>query len=271
MEEVFRESYGRAARTWPQFVLSEADWEDHVRKTVASFDALHSVSVADLYLALGCLKGIPEAVECLRGLMAPECKAAATRLKGSHYEPSDIGQLLLMHVLVPEPARRPRLAAYGGRGPLRAWLRVTLARLMGQLLDRRQETELAMDDLILSTLASPDMDTPERTFLQRETQAHLRRAAAQAFATLSAAERVALRQYYGQGVGIDGLAKLWGQHRSSAARRVLRARSTFQSLVRRALMAQLQLPPGAVEQLLAQLTSRWAVGLSDFTHDVRPQ
>src|SRR5262249_44224581 len=90
----------------------------------------------------------------------------------------------------------------------------------------------------------------EQVMLRAEAKAALADALRTAVAELDAEDRALLRLHVSDQLGIDELARLYGVHRATAARRVERARRELGRLTRRSLATSLALPPWEVDSLV---------------------
>jgi RNA polymerase sigma-70 factor (ECF subfamily) len=157
----------------------------------------------------------------------------------------DLRQHLFLSLFVSaDGGERPRIAEYAGRGSLRAWLRVVLARIVVDHVRTRSGREPLVgephDARTLAALEEGSSD-PDLAYAKRFYGRELRRALERAFRSLSAPERAALRHRWVEGLSIDRIAVVHGLHRASAARRVQRAEERLGELARRDLRARLQM------------------------------
>lgn len=174
---------------------------------------------ADLYLACGCMLGIPEAVRTFEATIGPEVAAA---LRHMHLQPSvidEVRQMAREKLLVGGARRAPRIAEYSGRGTLRGWTRVVLTRTaLNALRDHKREVPLE-EALLLEPPAAESCD-PELSCLRERFGVALDRALEGAMRSLTADERVLLRQRFVDGVTSDQLATLYRKHRITMVRRI---------------------------------------------------
>jgi RNA polymerase sigma-70 factor (ECF subfamily) len=188
---------------------------------------------ADLYLACGCTLRIPEAVKIFEAMLGIE---VAATLHHMHLQPSAIDDLCQMtreKLLVGGVGRAPRIVEYTGRGTLRGWTRVVLTRTaLNSLRDRKREVPL--EEALLDHRAADSCD-PELSCLRDRFGVALDRALEGAMRSLTAAERVLLRQRFVDGVTTEQLAMFHRKHRITMVRRIngiLRAlRSRTQALL----------------------------------------
>jgi RNA polymerase sigma-70 factor, ECF subfamily len=175
-------------------------------------------NAADLYLACACSLGIPEAVRIFEATLVSEIAAGLRHL---HLEPSAIDELRQMtreKLLVAGAGRAPRIADYTGRGTLRGWTRVVTTRIALNRL-RDQKREVPLEDALLEQRATDTCD-PELSCLRERFGVALDRALECAMRSLTADERVLLRQRFVDGLTSEQLARFHRKHRITMIRRL---------------------------------------------------
>lgn len=232
---------GRAA--WPELSVSAEDFADFLGSKLErnpSVTELKGLRAADLYLALGCLRGDAVAIAQLEQLVSGDLAAVFASIPAAKPHAEDLRQALLERVLVPAPGRdRPRMADYGGRGSLRSWLRVSLTRLALNLVERApRESGAAELDGLVASAAQSDPELARMRVLYREA---LSKALAAAFRLLEPRERNLLRHRFVDGLRVDEIAAVHGHHRVTAARQLARARTHLMEGVRAELRKSLDL------------------------------
>lgn len=172
---------------------------------------------ADLYLACGCMLGIPEAVRIFETTLTE----IAAALHHMHLQPSvldEVCQMTREKLLVGEAGRPPRIAEYTGRGTLRGWTRVVLSRTALNTL-RDQKRDVPLEEALLAQPATGTCD-PELSCLQNRFGGALDRALECAMRRLAPDERVLLRQRFVDGLTAEQLARLYRKHRITMVRRL---------------------------------------------------
>lgn len=223
----------------------------------ASFAGLRA---ADLYLAYRCATGDALAVAAFEQVYGGELTRIARRIARPPHAPEDLEQQLREKLFVDHGSsgRPPKIADYRGQGVLQNWLRVTAVRscldaVRPSGIDRQES--MSLDEELSATLAS-DSEDLDLAFLKREYRAEFRRAFAEAVNSLAAAERNLLRQHVVDELTIDQIAALHGVHRSTAARRLTRARSDLASRCRRTLMEALQINRSELDSIMRLIQSQ---------------
>jgi RNA polymerase sigma-70 factor, ECF subfamily len=174
--------------------------------------ALAALRPADVYVAEGCARGLGPALVAFDRLFGPDLDAVIGKSPGLGLARDEFRQIVREHLFVAPPGRPPRVASYGGRGPFRAWVRVTAARLVIDLARRRDDAELPAEGAPGGGLRAD----PELAYLRQAYRHVLPAAVAEALAGLSVRQRNLLRQRYLQGLGADKLATMYGVHRATA-------------------------------------------------------
>src|SRR5690606_26911233 len=98
--------------------------------------------------------------------------------------------------------------------------------------------------------------SPELGLVRERYRVEFEAAFREAMAGLQAEQRNLLRHHYLHGLTLDQLSSLYALHRSSVARRILRARQELLAATRRLLAARLQASRGELEELMALIESR---------------
>ncbi len=250
-------AWERARAAWPELSVEADAFVRHVARHLPAADpvgALGSLHAEDLYLALGCGRGEPFALESFERLHAADLRLAVARVRGSAPNAEDVRQLVWKKLFVAEAERPPKILEYSGQGRLQGWFRVALVRaLLDEQRRQKGEPEPSDDERFLG-LASPERD-PELEYLRRLYTHEFREAFERAARSLEPEDRNALRAYYVSQLSIDQLAAMLGLHRATAARRVARARERLMSETRKRLMARLQLSRGELESVMRLIES----------------
>jgi len=174
-------------------------------------------NAADLYLACGCMLGIPEAVKIFEVTLGNEVAAALHHMHLQSAVIDDLCQMTREKLLVGGAGRARRIAEYTGRGTLRGWTRVVLTRTALNAL-RAQKREVPLEHALLDH--QTDSCDPELSCLRDRFGVALDRALERAMRSLTADERVLLRQRFVDGVTSEQLATFHRKHRITMVRRI---------------------------------------------------
>ena len=145
---------------------------------------------ADLYLACGCVLGIPEAVRIFEAMLT-ESAAALHHLRLQPSALDEVCQMTREKLLVGGAGHAPRIAEYNGRGTLRGWTRVVLSRTALNAV-RDQRRDVPLEEALLAQRGT-DTGDPELSCLRDRFGVALDRALECAMQRLTADERVLLR------------------------------------------------------------------------------
>jgi RNA polymerase sigma-70 factor (ECF subfamily) len=171
---------------------------------------------ADLYLACGCVLGIPQAVRIFEATLT-EVAAALHHMRLQPSALDEVCQIARERLLVGDAGRAPRIAEYTGRGTLRGWTRVVLSRTALNAL-RDQRRDVPLEEALLDPPA--DACDPQLSGLRDQFGAALDRALESAMRRLAADDRVLLRQRFIDGLTAEQLARLYRKHRITMVRRL---------------------------------------------------
>ena len=242
------DALARAAVAWPGVHVDGTRFAEFVAGRAA--DDLR----ADLVLACACLDGQPPALALFEERLLAPVTARLRATFGDAVGEETIGRLREALFLGPSA----KLASYSGRGDLRGWLEVVATREAYKVL-RKEPTATRGDEHILASL--PDDDDLELRHMKEQHRSELRRAFAEALASLPPRERLLLRQRYLDSLTFDEVASLHGVHRITAMRWFARIEKTLLRDIRRILVARLGLETAELEHLVDDARSRLDISL----------
>lgn len=214
--------------------------------------------MADIALALSCRQNDPAALRKFEREHIAAIGPAIGRIDASAAFIDEVRQRVRTKLLV--PAGKGKLLHYTGKGELHTWVRVVAVR---EAIDMRRGPGRDVGDEALADL--PESATgPEIGIVKHEYREHFAAAFTAALEALGPAQRNLLRLHYLHGVGIDELGGLLSVHRSSAARRIEKARKELLSLTRRRLQAELAIGRPELRQLMDMIASRIDLSLERY-------
>jgi RNA polymerase sigma-70 factor (ECF subfamily) len=162
-----------------------------------------------------------------------------------------------VRLLVHDAATRPRIALYNGEVPLGAWIRVIAIRLA---LNAKRASPA--ERVASSGLRDPPPADPEMDYLRAAYREPFARAFADALATMPSDDRTVMRLHYVDGVNIDGIGKIFGVHRATVARWLVRIRGDVLARAKTLLAERLGADPDEAESLVGALAGEIDVTLS---------
>ena len=209
-------------------------------------------SVADLFLACGCVAGDPASIAAFERELSPILERAVASFGD---EPAkEVRQGLRAALLVDHRGRGPLLQQYRGEGALRRWLRVVAVREATRLYHAARREGPSEDDALFDSLVGPGDANAD--LVGRDAAQKFRRAFSTALAELPARERTALRLHVVDGLSIDQIAPAFDVHRATVARWINSARDTALEQTRRHLMRDLGLAAGDADSLIRAAQSK---------------
>lgn len=237
------------------FAAALATTLDHAPNVEAGVAALAQLAVADLYLAAACARGDSRALRWFERSCGPELDRVIARSPGLGLSAAEFGQLVIVRLVLAEPERQAKILSYRGQGSLRAWVRVTAARLVIDLSRRRAEP--AGSDALLDQLSGGE--DLELEHLRDRFGPELQASFAAALAQLSVRQRNLLRQRHIHDISADALARLYAVHRSTVFVWLEQARVALLGHVRTALLARV--PGHELDSVVGVLGSRLDVSV----------
>ncbi len=190
---------------------------------------------ADLYLACAAAAGEAWALEALERDVFSQ---VAARLAHRHGRaPADEAMQHVREQLLVAGG----LAAYGGRGPLKAWVMVIAAR---RLLALRSS---AHDSLSGVVDAAPD--DLELTLLRARYGALFKQALRAAFDSLERRERLVLRMSSVDGLSAEKIGAIFHVHRATASQWISQARATLHERVTQHVQREAGLSPSELDSI----------------------
>jgi RNA polymerase sigma-70 factor len=217
-------------------------------------EVIDALVLGDLYLVLGCLKGVDRAIRLFLARFGTYLHRLCHQQAPSQAIGDDVEAQLLATLFTPRHVDDPtsaRLFHYRGMGTLQGWLRVTCRRLVIDLI-RRQRGEAG--DGQLETLPTPGPGLDAR--VEKAQATHL---LAPLFVAcvgeLSADERTLLRRYYRDGHVLREIGDDLGIDTSSVFRRLGSAREKIWKRFMRRARLELGLSEDDLRALLGSLAA----------------
>ncbi|HEX5746630.1 MAG TPA: sigma-70 family RNA polymerase sigma factor [Archangium sp.] len=258
-EGLLLQHWESARAKWPTVALSAEPFVTHLAERLPEArppspvePLLEQLSLAELYLACACTRGMASALELfdrhylskLPGLLRGHKLPTATL--------DDVCQQVRVKLLVPTPEGGPKISEYTGRGALLSWVRVTGVRAaIKHQLGEKPAPEEDSGDIDL-----PTEDNTELELIKRRHQVEFRQAVREAFATLSDEDRHRLRLYFVDQLSMYELAALFRVNQSTISRWLKTTRQTIYEETQRRLEKRLGLSHRDFKSFLATLESR---------------
>lgn len=231
-------------------------------------DFLRSLRVADLFLASACAHGVPGAIAAFETAYFGEVDAALIDAKVPHHLIEEIKQILRERFFVTQQERQAAVAAFNGRGSLRAWVRISAMREVFRH-GGAQKRWVQLEEDKLSEMAAPE-DDPELGFLKSRYRVEFRKAFDETFAALSPRQRNLLRHSYLDQMNIDQIGHVYQVHRATAARWLAQARDDLLQGTKEALRARLEIDHEEYENLIQLIVSNLDVSIRSLLKSFKP-
>jgi RNA polymerase sigma-70 factor len=243
--EVAAAALATAHRAWPELAIDDATFLDYIEHCVGG-STYKDVDFASLYLGLGCIRGDAQALSAFESNFLAELASQLARITSDGAVVDEVKQQLRIKLFVGE---HPTISRYV-RGSLGAWLRVVASRMAIDLL-RQREQPVADAPFELASLA----DSADRALVKAEYRAPVEAAFTAALASLEATDRAMLRLCFVDGVGLDGIGRVYQLSKSAVSRRLARCRALLLADVKQRLGSSLGIDPTELDSLLVQVQS----------------
>ncbi|HZO14745.1 MAG TPA: hypothetical protein VFB62_15835, partial [Polyangiaceae bacterium] len=195
------QALARARAAWPELLSSddEAEFAAHLQRHLSD---LSSMRVDDMLLAWASAHGDTRAISAFEARCFPDVAPILAKVLRDTASRDEIEQRLREKLFVGTPERPPAALDYAGRGELRNWVRVTIARMALNLATRGSGRETPGEDELLAALPDAGED-PEVSHLRAHCREQFRASFLTAARALEARERNLLRHAFVDGLGID--------------------------------------------------------------------
>ncbi len=131
-------------------------------------DQLAALQAADLWLACACGRGDAQALARFDAQYGRDIERAVARVGTASDGGDDLAQRVREKLFVADGDRPPRIAAYAGRGSLRAWVRVTAVRTVLDIVRWKVDGKrrVSVEAGVLEAMPGREPD-PELDYLRR--------------------------------------------------------------------------------------------------------
>ena len=245
-----QELQARALAEQPELPLDREGFVEHLAHLGAAHppERRGELHAGDLAIAYACAHQDRAALQAFEAIYIPALRGTLLGRGYGATQVDDLLQEIRERFLIGTPEAPAKLLAYGGRGPLGAWLRVAALRLM-LTNDRRNWREVPLEDAMI--VRATTNDDP----LREERIALLRVALREAITELTGRQRAVMRLYYSDEIGVEELGRMYRVHASTISRWLAQARVEIMARTRSALTRVVVSSPSAVESLLKHAAS----------------
>lgn len=233
----------------------------HLPASGEELRAFEEEHIGDLYLAWAYGLGERSARERIEREHFDRIERRLRRMSAS---PAIIAEILqelrcrLVELHDPEAAGR----GYVGRGSLGGWLFVAAVRIAERRSERDRHEIPGHEPALVSQDRLAQALDPEMDHLVHSYKSTFESAIREALHDLSSRERNLLRYHFLEKLSIDRLAELYGVHRATAARWIVRAQRRLAENTRARFAAQIPTAAQSMPRLLALIRSKLDLGLS---------
>lgn len=236
----------------------------HLAGTPDPLEALARVHWEDFWLATACAEGRSAAIARLERDFLVEVPQHIAHLRRDAIFEDEVRQRLRERLLVGGGTTDDaRISAFSGRGPLRAWLRVTTVRLALNLLqEEKRAASFARgidgqngEDPLLDVASSDDLQLDH---LRRRFGPLFKQAFLDALGALPLETRKLLSSHLVEGVSVEQIGSESGVHRTTIARRLADARDELFERTRTTILQTTKLSSDEFESLGAYLQTEMA-------------
>lgn len=218
-------------------------------------DRLATLHLDDLALVAACLEGRAEGWESFVARHQQALVKAGRAMAGE--EGAELAEGLLGDLFGVDAkgrARRSPLESFHGRARLGTWLRTVLAqRHVDRWRQRRREEP--MDDHA-GALLDDSHDQAEARLDHGRVLAAVQRALDAALAAVAPMDRARIALYYGRGLNLAEIGRMFHEHEATVSRKLARVRKEVGQAVRRHLEEVESLSPEAISEAVATLGER---------------
>jgi RNA polymerase sigma-70 factor, ECF subfamily len=246
----------------PQLLLDEQAFAEFVREKAPSHAELAAMRehAGALWLTFGCVRGDHAALRRFDETMSPVLEAATRKVIGNK-PAQDHLQALRERLLL---GAKPLVAKYRGIGNLRRWLHVVCTREVLRRLDGEQRQPRSIpDEQVMARLVADD--DPELSHVKQGLRAEVKRAFHDSFAELTPRDRTILKCDLVHELNLDGIARVVGVSRATAARHRNKARARLRQAVLRRLRERLAVDE--LDSVLGLVQSRLDLSLPRLLDD----
>jgi RNA polymerase sigma-70 factor (ECF subfamily) len=261
--DLLDEKLAEARQTWDGVVVTRERFERYVTERATEEAPLAELALVDLYLACACAEGDSAAIRAFEKAYGADAEAAFARHHGRGVSTRDLRQLLYDRLFAPP---EPRIIAYGGRGSLRSWLRITLVRMRSDA-ERRRAARPEEPQLDAGVMAPDSALDPELLHMKRHFREAFVAALQAALVTLTPRERNLLRFKLRDDLGTAQIAAAYGVHRATAKRWLAEVRQRLLSATKSEMRALLDANSEEVASALRMLDSQLDVSVRRMLGD----
>ena len=246
-----------AHAAWPEIPLDDATFLAHLERLLGDA-AIADLDIASIYLGCACIHGEPRALAAFETHYLEPLPRGLTRVTTDPALLDEVKQQLRIKLFVSEQGSMPTITRYR-RGSLTAWLRVVASRIAIDLLRQRNGPMASSEQPALDVAAITD--DPGLALLKVQYRGHVEAAFAAAIASLSPTDRAMLRFCFVEGLGLEGVGRIYQLSKSAVSRRLARTRSVLLADVKQRLGSDLGIPASELDSIVKLVRSQLNLSL----------
>jgi RNA polymerase sigma-70 factor (ECF subfamily) len=251
----------RARRAHPDLSIDGARFVTALARAAGEDAAatLREVHAEDFGLAVACAGALPGAIERCDRLCGAAIAAAVARIDTAPDFRDEVRQILWQRLFVGDAGRPPRIASYGGRGPLAAWVAVAAQRValdLRRVAMRAPAADPDADQLL------PAREHPEADYLRSRYRDEFEAGVRAALAALGHRDRLLLRLTTLSGLSHEQIAAIYSVNQSTVSRWIARARADVLAAAEHEVCARLGLPASEFRSLAGLFLSNLDLSVS---------
>lgn len=209
----------RARARWTTITLDVETFAAALRRRGID-PAEAGLALDELYLAHACASGDAAAIAAFDREYIARIPQFLARIEPRPEVVDEVRQRVRARVLVAEADATPRIAEFGGRGPLGAWLRVVTRSVHSNLARERPVGDTTVSDHAVPIAGlSPELEALRERYLPL-----INRAVHAAITALSPRDRTLFKLHYLDGLALDRIGLMYGVHKATVSRWIAAAR-----------------------------------------------
>lgn len=226
----------------------------------ARADWIRAWRLPDLILVYCASNGLPAAISMIEALVQQHCSRG---LRPGRTDLDDVVQRVLVHLLVPDEGRSPRLLGYRGVAALSSFLRVLCTRMAVSMARKRQLNDSSLSSSYPdAALGDPDIDVMRARF-----RAVFVVAFREALQRLSPKKKLLLKMNLQQGVPVAAMAVMHNVHRVTVSRWLAEAKEELFAATRERLRAAVPLSDTEFQSVARLMRSDIELSLSHVSEE----
>jgi RNA polymerase sigma-70 factor (ECF subfamily) len=224
--------------------------------------AVASLHTADLLLACAAARGVPEAVAEVDSRYIKPLPFILGSVSALPVDADTVCSILRAKLLVGEPGQPPRIATYGGRAPLGAWIAIAAQRTAISL-DRREGALQRAHDRAMAEAIAPDLN-PELRHIKARYKDAVEAAFKDALGELPVRDRALLRLGLVGGLSLEAIAASYNVNASTVSRWLAKVRQGLLDRTLELMRQRLRLSDPEAASIARLVTSQIDISVVRF-------